>query len=260
MTSAAPGVTPLRDIWTRFAIDPLADPIASLLARHRFVTPNRVTMASGLLGAGAIVCFATGRLGQGAVLFLLRFLADCVDGKVARLQGSGSSTGALLDVATDVLCVGGAYAALAMWLVAHGDLPAATAGVLMAALATYGWALAHRKHLALLAGAGDGGSRLLESRDVRLVGGWLRLCRRLRMRPVPWTVETETLALGILPLLGAGPATEGLHVAAAFYLLATAVNLGRTVRLAVALDHGLDRGLDLDTPATCSRTGPEVSS
>jgi phosphatidylglycerophosphate synthase len=239
MSTAGPTAStpPVRDIWTRFVIDPLADPLASRLARHRVVTPNRVTLLAGLLGLGAITCFATGHLRTGGVLFLLRFFADCVDGKVARAQGTGSSRGALLDVGTDVVCVVGAYAALVAWTTANDHLAPLAGAVLMGALGCYGWSLAHRKHLAHLAGRGGGGSRLLDREDLPVLGRWLDLCRRLHMRPVPWAVEAETLTLGLLPLLGAGPAAGGLLLAAAFYVAATIVNLLRLARLAAVLDR-----------------------
>ena len=223
-----------RDVWTRLVIDPLADPLAARIARWPAVTPNRVTLVSGALGIAAAVCLATGRLRIGGVLFLLRFFADCVDGKVARIQGSSSRRGALLDVATDVLCVSAAYAALAGWAVAHDRAEPAVAVALLAALATYGWTLAHRKHLAAEAGLGSGGSSLYLRDDVPLLGPWLRLCRRLGMSPVPWAVETETLVLGLLPLVGARAAAAGLVVALAFYVVATVVNLRRMWRIAAA--------------------------
>ncbi|GAA3678122.1 hypothetical protein GCM10022237_41900 [Nocardioides ginsengisoli] len=221
-----------RDVWTRLVIDPLADPLSAWLARRPAVTPDRVTLASGLLGIAAAVCLATGRLRIGGVLFLLRFFLDCVDGKVARLQGSSSRRGALLDVATDVLCVSAGYAALAGWLVAQDRTPPAVAVALLATLATYGWTLAHRKHLAAEAGFGSGGSRLYLRDDVALIGPWLRLCRRLGMSPVPWAVEAETLVLGLLPLAGPRPAAVGLVVGLAFYVVATVVNLRRMWRIA----------------------------
>lgn len=226
-----------RDIWTRLVIDPVADPLAAGLADRRGVTPNRVTAVSGLLGITAVVCFASGRLRLGAVLFLLRFLADCVDGKVARLQGTGSARGAAFDVATDVVCVTGAYAALATWLVAQGHLDPAWAGALLAAVGCYGWSLAHRKHLAAVAGVGSGGSDLHQRDDVRLLGGWLVLCRRLGMSPVPWAVEAETLVLGLLPLAGPRAAAAGVLVGLAFYAVASATNLLRIGRVAALLDR-----------------------
>ena len=222
-----------RDVWTRLVIDPVADPLARGLARHRWVTPNRVTAVAGVLGVAAAACLATGRLRTGGALFLLRFLADCVDGKVARLQGTSSPRGALFDVATDVVTVGAAYAALAGWSVAHDRASPALAVAMLAALACYGWTLAHRKHLADAAGLGDGGSRLIDRTDLTLLAPWLRLCRRLDMSPVPWAVECETLVLGLLPLAG-GPrwVLPGLALALAFYVVASAVNLRRMWRIA----------------------------
>lgn len=228
---------PLRDIWTRFVIDPLADPVAARLAPHRVVTPNRVTMVAGMLGVGAIACLATGHLRAGGILFLLRFLADCVDGKVARAQGTGSARGALFDVGTDVVCVVGAYAALTARATAEGHLAPHWSAVIMAALGCYGWSLAHRKHLALLADRGEGRVSLRRRESLPVLGSWLRLCRRLHMRPVPWTVEVETLVLGLLPLLGTDWAARGLVLAAGFYAAATSLNLARMARLAAALDR-----------------------
>lgn len=222
-----------RDVWTRLVIDPLTDPLARGLARHRAVTPNRVTAVAGVLGIAAAACLATGRLRTGGALFLLRFLADCLDGKIARLQGTSSPRGALLDVATDVLCVSAAYAALAGWAITHDRASPALAVAMLGALACYGWSLAQRKHLADAAGLGDGGSRLIDRTDLPLLDPWLRLCRRLNMSPVPWAVECETLVLGLLPLVG-GPRflALGLGLGLAFYVVATLVNLRRMWRIA----------------------------
>ncbi len=237
-----------RDIWTRVAVDPLADPLARRLVRLPGITPNRVTAVSGALGVAAALCLGTGRLRLGGVLFLLRFFADCVDGKVARLQGSGSARGALFDVATDVVCVTGAYAALAVWAVREGYVAVPWAVALLGALGCYGFALAHRKHLADQAGLGTGGSLLHQRRDVPVIGGWLALCRRLGMSPVPWAVETETLVLGLLPLVGGRVAAAGIYLALAFYVVATVVNLARLQRIAARLDRPGAPALGKESP------------
>ncbi|GAA3524976.1 CDP-alcohol phosphatidyltransferase family protein [Nocardioides daeguensis] len=231
-----------RDIWTRLVIDPLADPLARALAPHPAVTPNRVTVFSGALGVTAAACLATGRLRLGGVLFLLRFFADCLDGKIARLQGSSSARGALLDVGTDVVCVTATYAGLGLWAVRTDRAGVGVAVGLLAAVATYGWALAHRKHLAERAGRGDGGSDLIGRTDLPLLDPWLRVCRRLGMSPVPWAVEAETLVLGLLPLAGPRFAAAGLVVGLAFYVVATGTNLRRSWRIATALDVVPPRG------------------
>ncbi|TWG99160.1 Phosphatidylglycerophosphate synthase [Nocardioides sp. J9] len=228
---------PTRDIWTRAVIDPVADPLARLLAPRPWVTPNRVTAVSGVLGVAAAACLATGRLRLGGALFLLRFLADCLDGKVARAQRSSSQRGALLDVATDVVTVTAAYAALAWWAVRTDRVDPALAALLLGALGTYGWSLTHRKLVAGAVDGGSGSSRFPTATGNPLVDRWLRLCHRQHMRPVPWSVEAETLALGLLPLAGATPAAAGIPVAVAFYLVATAANLARGWQLAGRLDR-----------------------
>lgn len=231
------GMTPTRDIWTRVVIDPLADPLARLLAPHRAITPNRITAVSGLLGVTAAASLAAGRLRLGGALFLLRFLADCLDGKVARSQASSSHRGAFLDVATDVVCVTAAYAALAWWAVRTDRVDPVLAVVLLGAVGTYGWTLAHRKLLARAADEGAGSARVPRALGLPVVDGWLRLCRRAGMRPVPWSVEAETLVLGLLPLVGPGAAAAGIPLALAFYAVANLVNLRRCWRISGRLDR-----------------------
>jgi phosphatidylglycerophosphate synthase len=111
-----------RDAWWTVAlVDPLASRLVRLVAPWRPVTPNRLTVAAFGLGAGAAACFwqqTYGWLVAGAVLFHLSFVIDCVDGKIARLNGTGSVFGAWLDYIFDrlriVVCAlalfGGQYA------------------------------------------------------------------------------------------------------------------------------------------------------
>jgi phosphatidylglycerophosphate synthase len=78
---------------------------------YRWVTPNRLSLLAFVLGLGSAACFATADRGWmilGALLFHLAFVADCMDGKVGRLNGTGSFFGAWLDYMLDrirvVLC------------------------------------------------------------------------------------------------------------------------------------------------------------
>lgn len=100
-------------------------------AAARRVTPNQVTAASIALAVAAAASFATGaRAGMlaGAVLVQLAFVADCVDGQLARYAGMGTPLGAWLDAVSDRgkelvvyagLAVGGAQAgAPDIWLLA----------------------------------------------------------------------------------------------------------------------------------------------
>lgn len=108
--------------WTVFLVDPYASRLVRLVAGYRWVTPNRLTILGTVLGFGSAACFAlAGRwwLLAGAVLFHLSFVVDCMDGKLARLQDSGSVFGAWLDYVFDrfrvlacaVALMGGQYLA-----------------------------------------------------------------------------------------------------------------------------------------------------
>jgi phosphatidylglycerophosphate synthase len=94
--------------WTVILVDPLASRLVQFVSRFRVITPNRLTMAAFLLGICAAACFAQQEyrwLVAGAVLFHLSFVIDCMDGKIARLTGSGSVFGAWLDYVFDRLRV-----------------------------------------------------------------------------------------------------------------------------------------------------------
>ncbi|MFI0447636.1 CDP-alcohol phosphatidyltransferase family protein [Actinomadura sp. 6N118] len=108
--------------WTVLLVDPIAVRLAWLVANRTSFTPNQITFAAFALGLGAAGCFAqatSGWLALGALLYHLGFVLDCVDGKVARLRGTGSPFGAwldfMLDRVRDGLCAlglaGGQYAA-----------------------------------------------------------------------------------------------------------------------------------------------------
>ena len=90
--------------WTVLLVDPIAGRLVQLAAGHRWLTPNRLTVAAFLLGLGAAGAFLLGTPGwlvTGVVLYHLGFILDCADGKVARLTGTGSVLGGWLDFFLD---------------------------------------------------------------------------------------------------------------------------------------------------------------
>ncbi|ETK33253.1 CDP-alcohol phosphatidyltransferase family protein [Microbispora sp. ATCC PTA-5024] len=87
--------------WTVFMVDPLACRLALLVANHTSMTPNGLTRLSMAIGLGAATAFAYGALALGAVLFYLSFTVDCMDGKIARLKGTGTPFGLWLDYVGD---------------------------------------------------------------------------------------------------------------------------------------------------------------
>ncbi|MGP3940550.1 MULTISPECIES: CDP-alcohol phosphatidyltransferase family protein [Streptomyces] len=117
--------------WTVMLVDPVATPLVRWIARHTRATPNQLTWGAFLVGLGSAACFAQGDwrwLLLGAALYHVSFIFDCMDGKLARLTGTGSVFGAWLDFVFDrirvlvcsVALMGGQYArtddVLYLWL------------------------------------------------------------------------------------------------------------------------------------------------
>ncbi|WP_433826686.1 CDP-alcohol phosphatidyltransferase family protein [Actinoplanes sp. CA-015351] len=95
---------PVDAWWTVLLVDPLASRLVRLVAPHRWITPNVLTLFATVLGVGAMVGFAIGdrwALAAGAILFHLSFVVDCMDGKIARLNGTGTIFGQWLDFVLD---------------------------------------------------------------------------------------------------------------------------------------------------------------
>nr|WP_308210023.1 CDP-alcohol phosphatidyltransferase family protein [Actinomadura madurae] len=111
--------------WTVLLVDPLASRLVRFTANRTRVTPNQLTVAALILGLGAGACFAVASwpwLLAGAVLYHLSFTLDCMDGKIARLKGTGSVFGAWLDYIFDRVRV----LACAIALMAASTRPPAT--------------------------------------------------------------------------------------------------------------------------------------
>jgi phosphatidylglycerophosphate synthase len=122
--------------WTVLLVDPLAVHIVRWVAPYRRITPNMISVVAFTFGLGAAVCFAFGTpwwLVAGALLFHVAFVLDCVDGKVARLNGTGTVFGAWLDYMMDRVRVVTCTAALvgAQWYRSGNDLWLALAGLII---------------------------------------------------------------------------------------------------------------------------------
>ncbi|WP_433499079.1 CDP-alcohol phosphatidyltransferase family protein [Sphaerimonospora sp. CA-214678] len=103
--------------WTVFLVDPLASRLVVAVANRTSITPNQITWGAFLLGLGSAGCFLTADpmwLIAGAVLYHLSFVLDCVDGKIARLKGTGTVLGGWLDYVFDRIRVFACALAL-MW-------------------------------------------------------------------------------------------------------------------------------------------------
>ncbi|HZE31058.1 MAG TPA: CDP-alcohol phosphatidyltransferase family protein, partial [Actinoallomurus sp.] len=73
-------------------------------ANRTSLSPNSLSSGALLLGLGAAWCFWEADwkwLVAGAVLYHLSFVLDCMDGKIARLKGTGTVFGSWLDYVFD---------------------------------------------------------------------------------------------------------------------------------------------------------------
>lgn len=78
----------------------ILQPFARLLV-FLHVTPNQLSWISFFLGLVAGVCLAFGHFGSGAVFSAISALLDTLDGMVARMTGSASDAGEVLDASVD---------------------------------------------------------------------------------------------------------------------------------------------------------------
>jgi phosphatidylglycerophosphate synthase len=176
--------------WTVAVIDPLTTWLLPAVMRIPGITPMRITLAGFAIGVASMVSFAAGAVLLAGVLFQLRYIVDCLDGKVARATGRTSEWGRFADLAIDVAVVSGAYAALTGRMLLD-EVATAWLGLLLLPLfASAAWIHLYRR-LAL----GQ------EERTSRPQVPPSRLWARSRFRPYPAGVEVETLVLVIFPIL-----------------------------------------------------------
>ncbi|UCG09833.1 MAG: CDP-alcohol phosphatidyltransferase family protein [Dehalococcoidia bacterium] len=81
----------------------LTQPLAKLLARISFITPNTITCAGFLVTLGAAGLIATRHLFAAGWVVLLAGFLDILDGALARHTGQVSRFGAILDSTVDRL-------------------------------------------------------------------------------------------------------------------------------------------------------------
>lgn len=222
--------------WTVLVIDPIALRVLPFLVGRPAVTPMRLTAAAAVPGAASVGLFFAGHLVLAAVLFQLRFLLDCLDGKLARLRRTASPRGAFVDLMADVALVSAAIAGLGWHVVRERDvrfeLPAA---VLVASSVLFWLILYDLAHPATVPG------RVRSGRLSR----WMA---RHRLERLPRTVEVEAGLLFLAPLTGSTTVlVVALVLALGYYVLAG-------LRLVVVLY----RRLPADSPAPAERPAAAV--
>jgi phosphatidylglycerophosphate synthase len=185
---------PLDAWWTVVLIDPLAVRLVSLVQRFESVTPTHLTVLAHLLGVFSAVTFAAGQLVISAVLFEVRFILDCADGKLARVRGTSSAAGAFLDYVGDYVVVGANVVGLALHLQWGGDVPVWLAVALPAVFVTHVAVGQARRQEVVLAGI-DG-----PMTAHHLPGGYRQWMADRRLRAVPSRIDVEHGLLFVAPL------------------------------------------------------------
>jgi phosphatidylglycerophosphate synthase len=180
-------VKPVDAWWTVLVVDPVVLRVLPLVRNVRWVTPTGVTVAGGAFGVLAIVLFLTGHPVLAGISYELRFLLDCLDGKLARLRGTTSSFGAMLDVLLDVVLTTIAYGVVA-------ELTTPELATTLVGLSLFeAWARERRAAAAAGKAAGKAAASTADASPAKP--------RRTRLAIAPSTVDVESLALFVFPVV-----------------------------------------------------------
>ena len=213
--------------WTVLLVDPVAARVVPRLRDRPWVTPTRLTAVAHVIGLGAAVAFASGALVVAAFAFELRFLLDCMDGKLARARGQSSSFGRWFDAIGDRVIV-----MLCFGLLGWQHAPAATAVLLGA----YPLSL-HLVDLRDEALAGIDEAKRVERIGARGYGAFMA---RHRMYPIPTSIEAEHALLFVAPLVhaaGVDVLEPAVWLTAAFFVAQGARYLVELLRASAKLDR-----------------------
>ena len=206
--------------WTVLVVDPVAVRLVRLLAPVKRITPNGLTALAAVLGVTAAVAFGLGHFVVGALVFELRFLVDCLDGKLARVRRQFSAAGGFLDISSDVALTAACYGAALGALVADGTAPTWLAVAVPSVFLYQYWTWLYLES--------NGRDRSVDKAATGVRGALAR--RRLALRPR--SVDVEALLLFVVPLVTTGRTwVVLLGIAAGYYAIGTAMNWLRVVSL-----------------------------
>ncbi len=91
-----------RESWLNvFVISFITKPLTFLVVNFTKITPNIISVVSLLLGIISAFLYFTGNEIWGAGIYFVSYVFDAIDGKVARLKGTGKVYGSWVDVFVD---------------------------------------------------------------------------------------------------------------------------------------------------------------
>jgi phosphatidylglycerophosphate synthase len=76
-------------------------PLTYFLVNYTNITPNVITLSSAIFGIFAAYFYATNLILYGVISYLLSYLMDAIDGKIARIKNIKTNYGSWLDIFVD---------------------------------------------------------------------------------------------------------------------------------------------------------------
>lgn len=226
--------------WTVLAIDPVAVRLVRMVSPWGWVTPMRLTVAAHALGLLTAALFALGHLLPAAVLYEVRFVLDCMDGKLARRRGTTSAVGAYADFVGDYLVTAANFLGLGLWLLWSVGSP-----VLLAVAPT----IAFLAHMAVRLSTEMQGAMWRASEA--MPGRYVSWMARHRLVPAPVRIDVEHAFLFGVPVLWAVLADPAVvEVGAAVVVAYFTYVLLRFLRGGLTLAQQKDRARVAPGPTT----------
>lgn len=189
-------------MWTVSVIDPLATPLVARVRGARWITPNRLTVASALVAIAAGVAFAFDQLVVGALVYQVSFLLDCMDGKLAKSRELRNPLGGWFDVIGDTVRLIACSVGL---MIAVADDATAAPAILMAYVAL-------RFGVLMVAEAREVPHRSATVTVAPRLGSVLRLAPK-RTAPPGTTVDVEAVVFTLGPIVGIPVIAAGIGAA-----------------------------------------------
>ncbi len=219
--------------WTVLFTDPIALPAVRWLARTHRVGPDQISILAVVFGLCVGPAFATGTrwgLVAGAILFQLAFIADCIDGKLARALGTGTARGEALDKIGDAFRRASASIGIILYLWRTDDPGSDYAylfGGIYVVAAYFFFELSGGSEVRQEAWFKKDGSPDTEAPASPRPGLTGALARR-RLMPTPGMPDVQATAFIIGPLTGF--VVPALWVATAMLAVGITINLWRLFR------------------------------
>ena len=217
--------------WTVLVVDPFAVRLVRLVRGQSWVTPTRITVVAHVMGLVSAVLFAIDQLVAAAILFEVRFVLDCADGKLARLRNTSSQAGAHLDYEGDYLVAVLNLVAVGAWLQWYGDTTALLTAALPAAFVA-----------SITAARAVGRLGTMRRVSDATPGRYQQWMTDRRLRPLPMRIDAEHGMLFIAPLVAAmigaaWPIEAAAVVVTTYFTYSTVRSFWAGMRLAEANDR-----------------------